>query len=458
MKNILRHTKMLAIVLPAIMAACSDDDDEAVLTPLATPAPAVSASGVAALTFEWEKVEGAVQYAYELRDEADELVAGDVTTACTATFAGLEPATTYTLDVWAFAAIGSERSSSPVATLTATTDAIVPLAAPELTVTVDGKTVTAAWTAVPDAEIYTCYYLSADGERTDFAASADTSVTFVTEVGEYTFAVWADAPQNEAFSASAEATAGFAVTAYALYTTTGTMNYGEYQWECTLTAYSDGSYSIADWYGNAGYDLDFVADADGNVTYPTCYNDDWYVYVPTDGTNYDYFYVGYSTFEAAADGTCTLQFFPYYVNAYCTFTWNDPHMSLTTADIAGTYHEVASGYDYYLWTWGNEDNSFSYDDNVGVVIERIDDTTVSMTGFYWEPETLIGTLDAAARTITFEAGQTFGTWYTFAAETAVDAPVVATIDDEGRILFQGWSAWYGGYSYIAGATSTLTKL
>ena len=58
--------------------------------------------------------------------------------------------------------------------------------------------------------------------------------------------------------------------------------------------------------------------------------------------------------------------------------------------------------------------------------------------------------------ITFQP-QTLGSYYTFAQETDEQAPVVATIAEDGTIQIKGWGAWYGGYTYIEGAQTQLSK-
>lgn len=80
-----------------------------------------------------------------------------------------------------------------------------------------------------------------------------------------------------------------------------------------------------------------------------------------------------------------------------------------------------------------------------------------LRGFFYISESLVGTVDLDARTITFAPGQAFATYYTFAAETGVDVPVVATFDDDCTIRFEGWGAWYDGYTYVENAVSTLVK-
>ena len=79
----------LLALLGAMSFCTSCDDDEVVKTPLGTTSISSANATVSSLTFSWEAVSGATQYAYELRDPDEALVKGDVTTGLTATFTGL---------------------------------------------------------------------------------------------------------------------------------------------------------------------------------------------------------------------------------------------------------------------------------------------------------------------------------------------------------------------------------
>ena len=109
MNRTMQYFKQLAFIagccLVGLFTAC--DDDELVTTPLDAPAISVGAATVSTLTFSWDKVANVSQYAYELKDPQGEFVKGDVTTANSASFTGLQPNTTYTLDVWAYGAMNS---------------------------------------------------------------------------------------------------------------------------------------------------------------------------------------------------------------------------------------------------------------------------------------------------------------------------------------------------------------
>lgn len=105
----------------ALLSTACDDDDTVVLEPLATPQPAVAAADYQGLTFQWDRVPGASQYAYELTDQPGNLIARDLTVNNHLEFTGLQPATTYILKVSAFGDV-KVSSQSSVITLEATTD------------------------------------------------------------------------------------------------------------------------------------------------------------------------------------------------------------------------------------------------------------------------------------------------------------------------------------------------
>ena len=88
---------MTAIVLS--LASCSDD--EVAKTPLSPTSISEGAKTVSTLAFSWTPVEGATQYAYELKDEAEDVVLGGTTNTTSILATGLKVHSTYTLYVWA---------------------------------------------------------------------------------------------------------------------------------------------------------------------------------------------------------------------------------------------------------------------------------------------------------------------------------------------------------------------
>ncbi len=457
MNRTMQYFKQLAFIagccLVGLFTAC--DDDELVTTPLDAPAISVGAATVSTLTFSWDKVANVSQYAYELKDPQGELVKGDVTTANSASFTGLQPNTTYTLDVWAYGAMNSAYGTSKVVSLTATTADFTPLAEPQPVATASGSTVTIDWEAVAHADYYQYYYKNEVGEALGLTTTTNTSVTLSLESGSYEFYLFAGS-NDENFTESKVVSVAFTLSKKELYRAQGIFTYGANNWESTIVSYGSGDYSILNWYGTEGYNLDFSTEEDGTAEFSSTYeSDDWYIYLPMNADYTAYPYKGYSSWEKEGD-KMTFYFYEYYVGDYCAFTWTEPEQTALTVDqLVGSYKEVAFGYDYNIWGWGTADYSFAYDDNT-VTISKVDDTTVKLLGFYWCSEELIGTVDVTARTITFEP-QTLGTYYIFAQETDEQAPVVATISEDGTIQIKGWGAWYGGYTYIEGAQTQLSK-
>ena len=142
----------LLIAVSLGFSSCSDDD--VVKTQLEAPAISSDITKATSLSFNWQPVAGATQYAYELYDANDNRVLGDMTSGTTLIATGLEPTTTYTLKVWAYAALTGDKSTSPIATLTATTTAQTPLANPVPSASSANGGVTITWPEVENATGY----------------------------------------------------------------------------------------------------------------------------------------------------------------------------------------------------------------------------------------------------------------------------------------------------------------
>ena len=454
-KSLYLYLVALACLLP--FCSCSDDDD-VVATPLTAPTLTAEEVGIHTLHFSWPAVPGATQYAYELRaTDADAVQEGDVTNQTAVYFDNLSDDTSYTLTVWAFAEYGGDKSTSQVSTLTASTLPRIRLAAPQPVVTEVGATISVTWEAVPHATRYSFECRDADSQVVQSGRTVSPKLFFTLEAGTYTVVLWADTDDWD-YVRSEDVTVSFTVEKKLVYVAQGTFSFGGSSWQATISAYEGGAYSIASWYGTEGYDFNFQVGEDDEVTMPGYFNDGFYIYVPMSAEYTAYLYDDHNTIERNGT-TVTLRFLEYYVDDWCSFTWEDPTAAaISVDDIVGTYTEASSGYDYYIWDWGNSDKSFSYEDNT-VTISKVDNTTVAVKGFYWIDETLTATLDPASRTLTFAAGQTFASWYSFAAETPDEnTPVVAQINEDGTISINGWSAWYSGYAYVLSTTTTLTPV
>lgn len=474
--------------LPALLAfglltACSDD--EVIQTPLDTPNVTNSELTVSSLTFTWDAVPNVTSYSCELSDPNGIQVAGLVTTSTTARFTGLLPNTTYTLNVYAYAAIGSSNTTSKVATLTATTPAVVPLEAPrELVAEVNSTTATITWQAVEDAVGYGYSYITESGTVEGTVSKPSLTLKNLTP-GSYRVSIYAMADEeDEAHSDSPASAVMFEVTRekQLLWSREGTYTSYEYDWDAgsystygswkaTLMAYDDGSYKLAGWFGVAGYDLEFnVEGTEIKITNYNSVNEYGAYYVNTGLSNpaevgaYTEPDQGYASSGFSGDAEGGDLWF-YSTIGYEEFEWSGSNEGgITADDLVGWYTEESTGYDSYVYEWGSDDYSFQIGSGSGyeneVEIKKVDDTTITLTGLYWAEEALVGTVDAKARTITFAAGQYWldqGGWgYEFANENDKAAPVVATIDENGVITMDGWGAWYGKYTYCWGTHTVLT--
>lgn len=145
------------IWLLAIMAfgfalpSCNDDE---VLTALDTTQGETGKATYNSLTFEWDKVEGATQYGYELYDSNDLLVVRSVTGKNSVTIGDLQPATEYTLKVWSYAAIGSDHTTSAPFEMKATTEALKAIGTPVLSCKLQGGKYVVSWKSVSNATGY----------------------------------------------------------------------------------------------------------------------------------------------------------------------------------------------------------------------------------------------------------------------------------------------------------------
>lgn len=208
----MKTNKLFAILLCVACSiglySCSDDDAK---QPLANPTVNVAGTSYQSLTFSWDAIPNAVQYGYRLSDETNEYSKAGVSKTTQVKFTGLNPSTTYTLEVWAFAAIDGDYSTPPAVTLTATTDAVIKLSTPEITVDIKTKTTTISWTSVDKAENYT-YQLTGPGNTVvSSGTTTKTSVSFRGLAGgNYQFTVMANSSVG-GYIASDVATATFQI-------------------------------------------------------------------------------------------------------------------------------------------------------------------------------------------------------------------------------------------------------
>ena len=255
---------MLAGMALMGLSACSDDNG--VTSNLTEPTATNVATSVNTLTFKWNQVDQATQYGYELTDPDGKVVVEDVTNATSVTISDLQPNTTYTLNVWAYAKAYGSVGKSKIATLTATTAATEQLAKPELTVSVASGVATVSWDAVPNAEEYEYSYV--DRGETVSGTTTDTYLQLSgLSLTEHTVSVTA-VSSDAAFTRSETSSITFDVTRSEVWWVKGTYtsaHLGE-TYKVTLVYYDDDTYSLLNWYGEDGYNFDFRVE--DSVIYP----------------------------------------------------------------------------------------------------------------------------------------------------------------------------------------------
>ena len=463
--------------LPVLLAfglatACSDD--EVLRSPLDTPNVTNSGQTVSSLVFTWEAVSYVSSYSCELNDPNGVRVAGLVTTSTTARFTGLQPNTTYTLEVYAYAAVGGSNTTSKVAMLTATTDAVMPLQMTKPEVEINGTTATLSWESVEHAVAYEYSYMQEDEEVT--GSTANTSLTLRNlPAGDYRLTVAAmPDEEDEAHSASPAVAVAFSIVEekIALWERTGTYysNDQNSEWEAKLIAYNDGSYKLSAWFGVEGYDLDFIVEGTEMVAQNHYSIDDsgyYYVYTGRDDVVWLGIYPsgGYSEFSGDKDGG-ELWFYAYGTGSGDneSFVWQGASAGATVDNLIGTYAEHTTGMDWTL----NDYNGEEVDKTGNVVVfTKVDARTVSIANLYGSGSTLEAVVDLENKTLTFQCNNqkiamSDGYSYTFGSTEGVDVPFIATFDDNFTVSLSGWTAWAyfdgdGWYSYVDNASTTLTK-
>lgn len=437
-----------------VLSSCKDDDT--VLTPLPAPEAGLYQATVSSLTFYWDKVANATQYAYEFFSLEGDKVTGGVTEGTVAVLTGLKDNTDYKFTVWAYGPFEGDYSKSPVAEISGRTPAIVQLATPKLTVLVNGGAV-ATWDEVPNATHYVLTISINGGKESSWDITGTEMMIGNLSTGTYTVTLKA-VSDDEAFSDSEPATATFEIEKKEAWRVDGTFDDGAgNQWPVTMIVWNNGTYTLKDWYNVEGYDLEFSVNDDTTINILNCYEP----YLPNiwveagfeedNGWIQLYTASGYSSFAGSKSEGGSVWFYSYKTEGYPEFTWTGDGGSLID-DLVGTYSQSSTGsqiFDGANWVDFNSTND--------VVIEKIDNNTVSVTGLMYEDSSLKATFDPKALTLTFEP-QTWLDWYVFCVYDSPTTPVVATISPAG-ITMSDWTAYYTdySYSYVYGANTTLTK-
>ena len=465
LNKIIRLMAILAIV--GGMPSCNDDE---VLTALETTQGETEKVTYNSLTFEWDKVEGATQYGYELYDDNGLLVVRSVTNKNSIKIGDLKPATEYTLKVWSYAALGSDKTTSAPIELKATTTALKTIGTPVLECNVQGGKYVVTWKSVSNATEY--YYILTNAAGSIVKSGTETSRTLSfsgLEIGNYTIAVKALSSKGGYEPEGEFATLDFTVEEIFQWKAEGTYwseLYGE-SWTATIVCYGDNNYAIQGWYGVEGYDLEFAVD---NITDPEDtfaltgnyeYDSSSYTYmVPTGRTDMPivnvYQWWNYSLFSGnQAGGSVKVYVWSDNADDYVTdvFTWKGEITGSPADNFVGTWNASLSG--LTSLTENLEFQEFNY--NETIEIKKVDDVTISMPALYFKDVNMNVTINMADGTLIVDPIPELDDWYTLAGTESESSKVIGKINEDGSFEFNAWTAWFDGFPMIENAKAKYSR-
>lgn len=451
---------LFAIVSLLLAPSCSDD---APAVPLESTQGENAGITHNSLSFEWDKVAGAVQYGYELYDNYESLVVRDVTGKTSLTLRNLKPATEYTLKVWAYAAIGSGYISSEPIVMTATTEALKTIGQPTLTFARKGLASVISWKKVTNADAYSYSLQNASGVTVVSGSTTSRSISFPNlELGDYTIIVKATTKKDGYESEGQAVSLDFTVVDVVVWKVEGVYTsaiLGK-SWKATLVYVGDDNYVIQGWYGVEGYDLLFYLDYSDeesifNITsgvYEYSSGTGHYT-VPTGRTDLSavevYPWWNYSTFTGnETSGAISLYVWSDNKNYYLddTFVWNTEPIGSYADNFVGTWNVSLTGNSAI-----NDDWTFApFEKNSTIEILKIDDNTISMPALYFNDETMNVKINWADKTLTIQPLSDIGEngWFTLAGNASESSPIVGKINDDGSFEFTNWNAWSDGDKYL----------
>ena len=461
-----------AVVLASCMASCSDDDT---VMPIHSDGEAENtAISYDSLSFEWDKIAGAVQYGYELSDNEGNVVCRDVTELTNATIGSLKPATEYTLKVWGYPAIGSGYVQSEPIVLKATTDPLTTLDAPVLSGSQAEVTYTVTWSSVKGATGYEYTLTNAAGEGISTGTTTSREVAFPhLDNGNYTIEVKATSTTAGYEATGEAATLDFNVNISALWSIEGTYTSAMLgkSWSATILSYGGGHYTIKDWYGISGYNFDFYIDSTDpdnmfHIYDYYDYNEADYCYeIPTGradlGSLKVYTWDNESEFEGSGSQgdvkicvyhtDCDYHDIDY---VYDTFTWK--YDGISADAFVGTWNVAMTGSTYVGPDGEEYDDEEMINVNNTITVTKIDDNTVSMPALYYPSATLRVKVDMVERTITASPVMLFG-WLRLAGTQSQSANIIGRINDDGSFEFNDWTAWYSRDPYMYDCKAKYTR-
>lgn len=440
---------------------CSDDKD---VVPLDKSEMAVENAAYNTLTFEWGRVDGARQYSYEFRrSDSEDIIEIGLTKDNKATFTGLDPDTEYTLTVLAYAAINSDNTTSEPIVLTARTSPLEPIEAPVVKWSRDVNTVIISWDAVEGARTYEYSFVDADGNEIGSGTTFDTSVSFAKmQDGEYTFNIVAQTiAGGRTDSDEASMTFEFKRVREELWSIEGTYTSAllNKTWKATLVSYDDNSYTILNWYGVDGYDLEFTIDQSdaNNMFHAGCegveysYNSSTGTYsIPTGLSSPSTIGLKASGNQSAMTGTAARGNITLSVTDGSTSGTDRLEWGITINDFVGTWT-----LDFYASDYYGAEYDESYTAEVNITLGTAANTLIVPMPIYarWAFDSGTMVVDLDNMTFTMAPVACAGS-YTLGGADSDSAPITGTISTK-KIECNSIQAWADGWDWLNSESSTL---
>lgn len=428
-------------------AACSDDNNP---TPLDQSAIEAGNATFCSLSFEWGKVKDAVQYSYQLTETATgNIISTEVTKLNKVSFNNLKASTDYTLTVLAYAAIGSDHTTSEPIVLTARTADILPIATPKPVLSREVNTAYLEWEYVESAQ---SYLWQLRGANNDLLNEGETTASYVSfdnmQSGTYTFTVIAqtDVPGLKE-SEPGKLTFDFVRERIEMWRIKGIYSSAltDSEWQAELVAYDDNSYTIESWYGVEDYDFTFAMNEQEGSSVFTVSDSD-YAYDPTsqsysiptglsDGpANISLFHQQCSMEGSSANGTITLSVSDGTRTGNDQFTWST--ITCTIDDLCGEWTRHYYCYDNY---YGE-----GYDVTMTVTITKVDDHTIRIPLPLYDDEYANVTVDLETMIYTLQPTP-MNIGYTFASAAGEQVPLTGIISPT-EFKITNWGLFWSGYN------------
>lgn len=439
---------------------CSDDKD---VVPLDKSEMAVENAAYNTLTFEWGRVDGARQYSYEFRrSDSEDIIEIGLTKDNKATFTGLDPDTEYTLTVLAYAAINSDNTTSEPIVLTARTSPLEPIEAPVLRWSREVNTVIISWDAVEGARTYEYSFVDADGNEIGSGTTFDTSVSFAKmQDGEYTFNIVAQTiAGGRTDSEESSMTFEFKRVREELWSIEGTYTSAllDKTWKATLVSYDDNSYTILNWYGVEGYDLEFTIDQSdaNNMFHAGCegveysYNSSTGTYsIPTGLSSPSTIGLKASGNQSAMTGNSGRGNVTLSVTDGSTSGTDRLEWGITINDFVGTWTLNFAGYDYFAYGAESDYDEF-YTADVEVTLGSAANTLMVPMPNYYGYKGGTGTMVVDLDEMTFTMSPVEIGEFVISGYGIEDSNVTMTgTISMKKIVFNPIQLWWGEYYYIS---------